>query len=47
MAFLAEWLAVPRRAIHILSGERSRRKRVAVDGVSADRVRALLERACT
>jgi len=47
VAFLAEWLAVPRRAIHILSGERSRRKRVAVDGVSADRVRALLERACT
>jgi uncharacterized protein YggU (UPF0235/DUF167 family) len=33
---------VPRRAVHILSGQRSRRKRVAVDGVSADRVRARL-----
>jgi len=42
VAFVAEWLAVPRRAVHILSGERSRRKRVAVDGVSADRVRALV-----
>ena len=42
VAFVAEWLAVPRRAVHILSGERSRRKRVAVDGVSADVVRALV-----
>lgn len=42
VAFVAEWLAVPRRAVHIISGERSRRKRVAVDGVSADRVRALV-----
>jgi uncharacterized protein len=42
VAFVAEWLAVPRRAVHILSGQRSRRKRVAVDGVSADRVRALV-----
>ena len=44
VAFVAEWLAVPRRAVHILSGERSRRKRVAVDGVSADLVRARLQR---
>ena len=42
VAFVAEWLDVPRRAVHILSGERSRRKRVAVDGVSADVVRALV-----
>ena len=42
VAFVAEWLAVPRRAVHILSGERSRRKRVTVDGVSADVVRALV-----
>jgi uncharacterized protein len=42
VAFVAEWLAVPRRAVHILSGERSRRKRVAVDGVSAAVVRALV-----
>ena len=36
VAFLAEWLAVPRRAVHIVAGERSRRKRLAVDGVTAD-----------
>jgi uncharacterized protein (TIGR00251 family) len=44
VAFVAEWLAVPRRAVHILSGERSRRKRLAVDGVSADLVRTLVRR---
>ena len=42
VAFVAEWLAVPRRAVHILSGERSRRKRLSVDGVTADLVRARL-----
>jgi len=40
--FLAESLHVPRRAIHIISGERGRLKRVAVAGVSEDRLRALL-----
>ena len=44
VAFVAEWLAVPRRAVHILSGERSRRKRLSVDGVTADLVRARLDR---
>jgi len=44
VAFVAEWLAVPRRAVHILSGERSRRKRLAVDGASADLIRARLDR---
>jgi uncharacterized protein YggU (UPF0235/DUF167 family) len=44
VAFVAKWLAVPRRAVRILSGERSRRKRLAVDGVSADLVRARLQR---
>ena len=44
VAFVAEWLAVPRRAVHILSGERSRRKRLAVDGASADLVRTLVLR---
>ena len=44
VAFVAQWLAVPRRAVHILSGERSRRKRLAVDGVSADLIRARLDR---
>jgi len=44
VAFVAEWLAVPRRAVHILSGGRSRRKRLAVDGASADLIRARLDR---
>jgi uncharacterized protein len=39
---VAEWLGVRRRAVHLVSGERSRRKRVAVDGFSADLVRARL-----
>jgi uncharacterized protein (TIGR00251 family) len=42
VAFVAEWLAVPRRAVRLLSGERSRRKRLSVDGVTADLVRARL-----
>ena len=41
--FVAEWLAVPRRAVHVVSGERSRRKRLSVDGVSAELVRARLD----
>ena len=44
VAFVAEWLAVPRRAVHILSGERSRRKRLSVTGVTADAIRARLDR---
>lgn len=44
IAFVAEWLGVPRRAVHITSGDRSRRKRLAVDGVSADLIRARLDR---
>ena len=44
VAFVAEWLAVPRRAVHILSGGRRRRKRLAVDGASADLIRARLDR---
>lgn len=42
VAFVAKWLAVPRRAVHILSGERSRHKRLAVDGVTAELVRGRL-----
>jgi hypothetical protein len=38
---LADRLKVPLAAVRILSGERSRMKRVAVSGVSADQVRAL------
>lgn len=35
IAFLAETLAVPRRAIRVVSGEHSRHKRLAIEGVSA------------
>ena len=42
VAFLAETLDIPRRAIRIVSGERSRHKRVAIEGVGADDVRARL-----
>jgi uncharacterized protein len=43
VAFVAEWLAVPRRAVQLVSGERSRRKRLFVEGVTADVVRARLD----
>lgn len=42
--FLAAALALPRRSIHIVSGERSRHKRVAVAGMTAAQVRAILSR---
>ena len=40
--FLAKALSVPRRAIRIVAGERTPIKRIAVDGVALDGVRALL-----
>jgi uncharacterized protein (TIGR00251 family) len=40
-AFLAEQLNIPRSAVRILTGERSRNKRVEVRGVTAAQVRAL------
>ena len=39
--FLAERLNIPRAAVTILSGESSRRKRVAVNGVKLERILAL------
>jgi len=42
--FLASALGLPRRNIRIVSGERSRRKRVAIAGMTADDVRAILRR---
>ena len=42
ISFLSEILQVPRRAIRIVSGERSRHKRVAVDGLARDLARAHL-----
>ncbi|HJZ70307.1 MAG TPA: DUF167 domain-containing protein [Vicinamibacterales bacterium] len=35
-------LRVPRRAITIVSGEHGRRKRIAIAGVTADAIRALV-----
>ena len=40
--FLAKRLGVPRRAVRIVSGERGRQKRVAIAGVKAEQVLALL-----
>ncbi len=42
--FLASILDLPRRNVRIVSGERGRRKRVAIAGVTADRVRDILRR---
>ncbi len=42
IAFFSDALRVPRRAVQILSGERGRRKRVAIAGVTADDVRRRL-----
>jgi uncharacterized protein (TIGR00251 family) len=43
--FLADTLRLPRHAIQILSGERGRRKRVAIAGVTAAAVQAALSQA--
>ena len=40
--FLSKTLDVPRRAVRIVSGEHSRRKRVAIAGVTLEHVRARL-----
>ena len=40
--FLAGLLRLPRRAVHIVSGERGRNKCIAITGVTADAVRQLL-----
>jgi uncharacterized protein len=40
--FLSTALHVPRRAVRILSGDRGRRKRVAIDGVTEEQIRAAL-----
>jgi uncharacterized protein (TIGR00251 family) len=43
IAWFADSLHVPRRAVRILSGAAARNKRVAVDGRAASDVRALVE----
>ena len=40
---LSSVLGVPRRDVRIVSGDRSRDKRVEVDGITTDRVRELLQ----
>jgi uncharacterized protein len=42
---LADLLGVPQRAVSILSGHHSRRKRVAVTGIAVDAARRVLEEA--
>jgi len=40
--FFSSRLRVPRRAIRIVSGERGRLKRLAIEGVTAEEVRSLI-----
>jgi uncharacterized protein len=42
VAFLAEVLSVPSRRVRVISGARSREKRVAVDGVTKSEAEHLL-----
>lgn len=42
IAVVSDALGVPRRAVAIVAGERSRLKRVRVDGVTADAAEAIL-----
>ena len=38
IAFFAAALHIPRRAVRILGGDRGRRKRVAIDGVTSEQI---------
>jgi uncharacterized protein (TIGR00251 family) len=38
IAFFSTTLRVPRHAVQVVSGERARRKRIAIAGVTAERV---------
>ena len=40
--YFAERLRLPRRAVRIIGGATSRRKRVAIDGITADSMRELI-----
>jgi uncharacterized protein (TIGR00251 family) len=44
VGLLTEAFGVARRAVRIVSGEKSRQKRVAIAGVTATSVRAILKR---
>ena len=39
--FFASTLRIPRRAVRIMSGDRGRQKRLAIDGVTHEQIRAL------
>jgi len=41
--YFAALLRIPRRAVRIVSGERGRRKRIALAGVTAEAVRQLVK----
>lgn len=41
MKFLADYCAVPKSAVTLVSGQSARAKRVRVEGVSAERLKAL------
>ena len=41
IGFFTSALSIPRRAVRIVSGDRGRQKRLALDGVSLEQVRAL------
>jgi len=47
LAFLAEVLGVPKRDVRLVSGQTSRRKVVAVAGLTAEEVQERLNRATT
>ena len=42
IAYFADTFHIPKRAIRIVSGDRGRRKRVAIAGVTAEQVRLTL-----
>ena len=44
IALLAKALGLPRRAIRIVSGDRSRNKRVEIDGLAFDEITRRLDR---
>ncbi|HTU10894.1 MAG TPA: DUF167 domain-containing protein [Allosphingosinicella sp.] len=43
LAFLAEWLDLPKSAVRIVAGETGRLKTIALSGVTAERVAARLD----
>jgi uncharacterized protein (TIGR00251 family) len=44
VAFLSDLFAVPKRNVVIVSGDKSRQKRVRITGVAADAVNQVLDR---